>query len=104
MKHGWVIIFGSSACTYNESGADIKRRHDIAQLIIVNVIIAEDFWKFCAMQRMKVNSENYDIILGISTYYTESYNIYVFMTSYMTSYLYVSGEYYRKKGCFRVSI
>ena len=38
-----------------------------------------------------MNGENYDIILGISAYYTESYIIYVFMTSCMISYLYLSG-------------
>ena len=35
-----------------------------------------------------MNGENYDIILGVSTYYTESNIVYVFMTSY----LYVPGE------------
>ena len=33
------------------------------------------------LQWIKVNSKNYDIILVISTYYTEIYIIYKFMTS-----------------------
>ena len=43
------------------------------------------------LQRIKVIDGSYDLILGISTYYIQRGIIYVFMTSYMTSYLYMPG-------------
>ena len=69
MKHGWVIIFGSSVRTCNESSADVRRRTNLARVVIGNMVVGGDFWKFCAIERIKVNGGNYDFILGISTYY-----------------------------------
>ena len=43
MKQGWIIIWGSSICTYNTSGADIGRRYDLAQMVIVNVVVGGEF-------------------------------------------------------------
>ena len=48
---------------------NIRRRHDVAQSVIVSVVVGGEFWKFYAMQQIKVHGENYDLILGISTYY-----------------------------------
>ena len=50
-KHEWFIILGSRVRTCNESGADGRRRHDLAQVVIVNVVVGGEFWKFCAIQR-----------------------------------------------------
>ena len=43
MKHGWIIIWDSSVCTCNTSDADVRRRHDLAQLVIVNVVVGGEF-------------------------------------------------------------
>ena len=43
MKHGWVIISGSSVSSYNERCTDIRRRHNVAQSVIVNVVVGGYF-------------------------------------------------------------
>ena len=43
MKYGWVIISGSSVCSCNESGAGIRGIHDVAQSVIVNVVVGREF-------------------------------------------------------------
>ena len=69
MQHGWIIILGSSVCTCNESDVDVRRRYDLAQVAIANVVVGGEFWKLCAIQRIKMHGENCDLILGISAYY-----------------------------------
>ena len=43
MKHGWVIISGSSVCSCNVNGTDIRRRYDVVQSVIVNVVVGGEF-------------------------------------------------------------
>ena len=43
MKHGWVVILGSSVRTGIESGANVRRRHDSAQVFIVTVVDGGEF-------------------------------------------------------------
>ena len=43
MKHGWIVILSSSVRMSNESGADVRRRYDLAQVVIANVIVGGEF-------------------------------------------------------------
>ena len=83
-------------------GSEVENRTRISRNIIsaihwgiyvLYIDSVEDEWSEGdgLIQRIKMHGENYDLILGISTYYTDSYIIDVFMTSYMTSYLYMPG-------------